>query len=44
MPKSAEQQTQRKPIKANPRPDVDRKELRAAISERHSASLAYLGR
>jgi hypothetical protein len=34
----------RKPFKAKPRPDLDRKELRPAISRRYSASLAYLGR
>lgn len=36
--------TERKPLKARPRPDLDRKELRAAISRRYSVSLAYLGR
>jgi hypothetical protein len=39
-----EVQTERKPLKARPRPDLDRKELRAAISQRYSVSLAYLGR
>jgi len=40
----AEAQSERKPLKALPQPDIDRKELRAAISKRYSASLAYLGR
>lgn len=40
----AETHSERKPLKARPRPDVDRKDLRAAISGRYSASLAYLGR
>jgi hypothetical protein len=39
-----EAQTERKPLKARPRPDFDRKELREAISKRYSTSLAYLGR
>jgi hypothetical protein len=40
----ADQQTERKPLKASPKPDIDRKELRAAISKRYSVSLEYLGR
>lgn len=40
----ADEQTVREPLKAKPRPDLDRKELRALISQRYSASLAYLGR
>ncbi len=44
MLKHADEQTVRKPIKAKPRPDLDRSELRATISKRYSASLAYLGR
>ncbi len=36
--------TKRKPLKARPRPDLDREELRAAISQRYSVSLEYLGR
>lgn len=39
-----EEQIVREPLKAKPRRDLDRKELRAAISKRYSASLAYLGR
>ena len=44
MLQNADAQTKRKPIKAKPRPDLDRTELRAAISKRHAASLDYLGR
>lgn len=44
MAQYADTQTERKPLKAQPRPDIDRKELRAAISQRYSVSLEYLGR
>jgi hypothetical protein len=40
----ADTQTERKPLKVRPRPDLDRNELRAAISQRYSVSLEYLGR
>lgn len=40
----AEKHTVREPLKAKPRPDIDRKALRASLSKRYSASLAYLGR
>ena len=35
---------ERKPLKAQPRPDVDREALRADISKRFSETLKYLGR
>lgn len=44
MLKYAEQIVERKKLEARPQLDVDRRELRAQISERFSASLAYLGR
>ncbi len=36
--------TERKGLKAKPRPDTDREQLRADINARYENSLKYLGR
>lgn len=44
MAADAGKPSKRKPLKARPRPDVDREKLRADISERFSETLEYLAK